>query len=640
MSDSKIPPPKPVSVLSVTTTQGQKGQAGPVSPPSPLRMLTDAPVKQAPSGLEKPQKREKLEGHVISYDSKRQELRIATQRGQITVKTDQPLPPGEDVVVELYADKGQTLATITLLREEQEALETLQKIIPPPAPPLKAGDTAVAILLAEETAPPPQPAAQQPTLQQASQVLEQLQVYDLQRLPQPLPLPPDIIMKLATAPDLYRALQSLPPAQQQAVLEYLARPDVITALPQPAQRVLLQPQPAVDPAATAETGTSEAELILRTSPAPARPLAGDGPRPPSPQQVLSTLQGLLPALEAQQGAGLPVAGLMRLMMAAQMPQSQSAASPFAGLMPQNLHQIKIISVTPQGAPVPPPPQGQPVPLQGEVESITENGFPVIRWGESRFIMKMPASVEIGSTVLFEATPLTAQQAMEALQAGAPQGGGFGGFNWPALDETLEALPAYSAAGQALRNTLPSPAPRLVPTALFFLAALRQGSVESWLGGNMLDTLRSNGKSTLADRLSGDFVKLAAQAKETVAGEWRMIQMPMLHDENLSQLQFFIRRQQDEQEKEENAGGTKPSTRFILNLHLSRMGDLQLDGLMRQRRLDLIFRSGEALPLQMRQDMMQGFAKGLEQANMQGGISFQTRGQNWVTVELPQQGTIA
>ena len=348
-------------------------------------------------------------------------------------------------------------------------------------------------------------------------------------------------------------------------------------------------------------------------------------------------------LDTQQGAMMPFGGLMRMMAAgmSQMPQP-SQTSPFAAMMPQNMHQIKIISVTPPNQPAPPPPAGPTTPLQGVVESVTDNGFPVIRAGESRFILKLPASVEVGSTVFFDAVPLTAQQAMSAMQnalPAVPTGPGFGGFNWPAMDEMLEAVPPYSAAGQALRNTLPTPTPRMVPTALFFLAALRMGAVESWLGNTLIDTLRQTGKSGLADKLTGDFAKLAAQAKETVGGEWRMIQMPMLHDEQLSQMQFFLRRQQDEGEKDD-AGGPKPSTRFILNLHLSRMGDLQLDGLMRQKRFDLIFRSGEALPLDMRQDMMQGFAKGLAQANMQGSMSFQTRGENWVTVELPQQGTLA
>jgi hypothetical protein len=34
--------------------------------------------------------------------------------------------------------------------------------------------------------------------------------------------------------------------------------------------------------------------------------------------------------------------------------------------------------------------------------------------------------------------------------------------------------------------------------------------------------------------------------------------------------------------------------------------------------------------------MQGFARGLDQVQMQGGITFQARRQGWVTVELPHQ----
>jgi hypothetical protein len=206
--------------------------------------------------------------------------------------------------------------------------------------------------------------------------------------------------------------------------------------------------------------------------------------------------------------------------------------------------------------------------------------------------------------------------------------------WPALQETLQVLIGQSGnAAQLLKNTLPTPAAaRMTPTALFFLAALRIGSIESWLGENILHALSKAGRKDLIDRLGGDFKSLSRQAQTTLAGDWRVISLPMLHDEQISQIQFYIRQQDDEDKDGKEDGAGKKMTRFILNLTLSRLGDMQLDGLIRQKRLDLILRSGDALPFDIRQQIMQRFAAGIEQVNMQGKVSFQTRAEKWAYID--------
>ena len=209
--------------------------------------------------------------------------------------------------------------------------------------------------------------------------------------------------------------------------------------------------------------------------------------------------------------------------------------------------------------------------------------------------------------------------------------------WPALHDALQNLGATDAAA-ALRNTIPDASPRLVPTAMFFLAALRLGDIESWIGAPALKALKDGGKQALVDRLTGDFARIAAQSKENISGDWRAISLPFLNDEQLSQIQLFLRHHQPDDDGQKGGAEDKgKTTRFVLNVNLSRMGALQLDGLMQQKRFDIILRSQEALPLPVRQDLMQGFAKGLGQSGLEGGISFQTKAQNWVMIDLPSQG---
>ena len=633
MSDSTIPP-KTSSLLTSSVSSGKSA----VPAASPVRMVVnDAPVRHAPAGLRehKEGRPERLEGRVTSYDREKRELRVTTKQGEITVKSETPLPPGEEVIIELYTRNGAELARIMLLKQQavmaQEAAQLVQAQ-DSKAPPLKSGDTVTALLMHDDRAEPPvQGQPVQPNLQRVALILEQLTAADLQRLPQPLPVPPDVAAKLAMTDDLFKALQQLPPEQQQKVIAYIARTDVLAKL-----QTMLPPQTLAGLTTPSDPADENIEQFIRGLAAPKTFLqtVKDVQSTPAPPQTgVGALKGLMPLLEALQSPGIGAGGIMPRMA------GSPSSTMLAELLPQNMYSLKIVSVTPPNTP-PPPAPAAPV-QQGEVEFITTAGFPVVKAGEQHYILRTPAAIDIGSIVQFEPSPMTTQQIMATVTPPAAAAGfaPLWSATWPALQDALQTAPP--AVTTTLENTIPSPTPRLVPTVLFFLAALRMGGVERWLGPAALQNLRETGKSSIAERLTGDFGKISAQSKETVAGEWRAISMPLLHDGEISQMQFFLRQQQEKDGGDKQDGKRDPDpTRFILNLHLSRMGDMQLDGLLRPQTFDLILRSAEALPLTMRQELMQSFAKGLSQAEMQGGISFQTRGEKWVTIDLPQQGTVA
>jgi hypothetical protein len=698
-------PVKPVA-LGMISTQGQPANTQPQQPGQ--RTLPQAPVTQAPPQLQSPPQPVSLPGRIISSDPAAQLLRIDTPQGEIDVKSSAQLAPGTDVTVSLFMNRTTTMASITVLRQQIRISTDLEQIIPLPEaeeaqpPPLKAGDTVTALQLPSEehtatvaggapvaAAPQAPPATTTPqaamllTIEHAVETIRKMTPAELDRLPLPPGIRPEQVKALLNAPNPGQILRALPPDMQQKISAFLSAiagkptpqsPDA--RQPQAMQRVAAQqtktPEalPPSLPEALPETVDSNLLQILRTQVGAklTRQIVQQAPLPethttPPIGRILSALLPLVEKLMPQQDAPQP-GPLPDTMIAKTLPRMLQAAIS----LPQNMFQIKIVQVIPPAAqaieaeppesPAPALPQAQM--MHGEVESVTPGGLPIIRADNgTHFVLQAPATVPVGSRIVFEARPMTPYEVMQQIAARPPSSlpdephfEPFAAKKWPALAQALEMIEQSAPAVAAtVRESLPGlppsvaspsapPAARLAPPALLFLAALRLGDVGNWLGEKTLQALRTAGHADLADRLTEDFGKIAEQSQAPLPGGWKMISMPLLHDEHLSQMQFFVRRQ-DEREGGGQQGSTRPVTRFLLNLSLSRLGDMQLDGLVHQKQFDLILRTGDPLTLDIRQEIMKRFAAGLDQTGMQGGVSFQAKRQNWVMVESPERaGTLA
>jgi hypothetical protein len=65
----------------------------------------------------------------------------------------------------------------------------------------------------------------------------------------------------------------------------------------------------------------------------------------------------------------------------------------------------------------------------------------------------------------------------------------------------------------------------------------------------------------------------------------------------------------------------PGTRLLIDVELTRLGRLQLDGLVQRRRFDLIVRARQALAPEMRRDIAAIFHEAREAAGLAGDIAF-------------------
>ena len=90
---------------------------------------------------------------------------------------------------------------------------------------------------------------------------------------------------------------------------------------------------------------------------------------------------------------------------------------------------------------------------------------------------------------------------------------------------------------------------------------------------------------------------------------------------LRQINLFYRR--GRQGKDKRGGNDVNGSRFVVEIELSRMGAFQFDGLVRERRFDLVVRSRIALTTTMRRDITALYQEAMELGRYNGDIVFQT-----------------
>ncbi|HUJ98062.1 MAG TPA: hypothetical protein VLV85_07445 [Stellaceae bacterium] len=187
--------------------------------------------------------------------------------------------------------------------------------------------------------------------------------------------------------------------------------------------------------------------------------------------------------------------------------------------------------------------------------------------------------------------------------------------WPALEETLATLErALPDLATQLRSTLaPASGQELAGTLLFLMTALNAGT---WPGPRILEALDAFGRRDLRLKLEGDVAELR-QLDSSQSGDWRVYALPLLEGAAVRPVRLYFRR------RAAGSPSGDQGTRFVLEVDMSRMGALQLDGLVRPQRFDLVLRSHRPITAEMRQEITEIFHGAVAASGLGGDISFTT-----------------
>ncbi|MEQ9559116.1 MAG: hypothetical protein RIG67_25355 [Rhodospirillales bacterium] len=204
--------------------------------------------------------------------------------------------------------------------------------------------------------------------------------------------------------------------------------------------------------------------------------------------------------------------------------------------------------------------------------------------------------------------------------------------WPAMHEVADTLAqaAPNTAQHLLHAVLPRPDGNMTANILFFLSAVRGGDVRAWLGDNTVRVLQRVNPGLLG-RMRDDMGQLSRLADEPSAGDWRIFMIPFLNGGQLEQIRLFTRPQAEDDDTEHG-----PGTRFVVDVTLSKLGHIQLDGLVdtAHRRMDMVVRSDTHLPPDMRNDIRHLYEMSGDITGFRGGVGFQAQPANFIAVTPP------
>jgi hypothetical protein len=502
-------------------------------------------------------------------------LVLRTQVGDLVIRSQTPLP----------TDKVLTLQ------------------IPPGAPPVRALVAMVQPPAAHASAPVTVAPAAQPAAA---------------TLPTSSPVPPPV-GRVPTAPDValfanavsLAAVSEKPPLLPGSVIpaKVLALPMPFVAdapemppnLPAPVQQTVRNIATTGAPALKALVPQGLAEIIAQLPPQILNPLPVEvHPLPaPQPQVVARPAFASLPVLLTLPPGAAVTVQVERIFL----PNAPVIEAP--ALAPT-------MSLAPELVPTPSRVQTFPAVVIGS----TPKGEPIVTSPAGLLVLDdqapLPAETKVEVSLVHVAEPPVSEEGEVHLPPSSR--------DWPVLQQIM-AQTEQSVA--ALRPHLAKPE-HVGSQTLFLLAAMGFKDVKTFVG----DEVVKRAAPELLTRLATEMQQISQswnKGPEAAPTEWRSLALPLpLHGE-IQRLAIHTRREEEGKNPQQQRQGR----RLVIEVELSRLGPLLLDGIMFGKRFDLTVRSQRRLPKSLRAEINSAWHDALGSMEWTGEIAFQTSAELWL-----------
>lgn len=196
--------------------------------------------------------------------------------------------------------------------------------------------------------------------------------------------------------------------------------------------------------------------------------------------------------------------------------------------------------------------------------------------------------------------------------------------WTILNHALKTLKQTDeAAYDAFKAVLPQAGNKLPALMISFMqAAVREGAtVRSWLGeANIAALQKTASGQQILKRLEREF---STSAKKATDGQnvWKGWDIPLLSGNVVEPVSLFLQRPPEDAERHEKYAPLQNAVRFVLDMNLSRLGKIQLEGIAgrQKQRFDLIIRHRNDMPPEFEPTVRALFVKTLDALSYAGNL---------------------
>ncbi len=287
-------------------------------------------------------------------------------------------------------------------------------------------------------------------------------------------------------------------------------------------------------------------------------------------------------------------------------------------------------------------QGRPDALTFRVTGVTADGFPLLSpvggqfsnssgTAPNLFLLNFPMKNAVQGA-LVHLSPLSLQTIGSTGLANDP---------WNLLFTHMKEMGASpNPLLMSLQSLLPQAAAptKIVPSILFLFAALHGGSLDEFAGAKSLQSIKDSKTLRVLESLMKEGGG-TSRLLNTVSGEWRAWTLPMQYQENLVPINLYVQNQGSEG-GQDGEPEDSDATRFLFEFDLTRMGVLQIDGMMREANLDIFIRTEKEISNEMKLSLKGLYLKALDKSELTGDIAFQTKEKSWVDLSQPLDNEFA
>lgn len=558
-----------------------------------------------------------IEGFVVNRDAQQNPI-LRTPIGDILVKTEMFLKTGSQVVIKVDAQVDAKARIISI-----DGMTPQEYVSRSSATPVASDQILSSSLMANTKPVVGQPAAQAPVLLTAMLLSPNVIVTD--------GLPPEVAQhwtNLMTGLQKEAALimkivkTELPLPGEQPILTTTASTSTPTAsTTAPAQAPIAQ---RVEVAVTPQTLQQGQPATTTTAP---QPQAQAQPQVPVQPQAQPTVQHTI----ATPSTTAPVATQLPTQVIAPQATPQRAEAPI--LNQQQIARPNVAPPSPAAIQQQSNITAQAPQMVAYVIGHEFDGANIVQTPIGTYKLLTAQPMPTGSKLTIEVMPET-RPAIPAATTAPLLPTDLDELtslarDWTSIREAISMIAAHEPqlAAQIIQSAMPKPYQKLTSEFLFLFAAIKSGSPDQWFGRRAIEILDMRSPDILR-RLRGDFAQLQ-QVFSDALPQWTSVIVPFYADQQLQQMRMFFKQDEDAGNKQQGGNGQ----RFVIELDMSHLGDMQFDGFVkgnnRGKHFDLIIRSARHLPAEVEQNIRTIFETSLAVTGYKGYVNFQQGVQHFV-----------